>query len=229
MAFVAIVLPSIEIGRKLIAPATFLVLPLALVLWFGYSARKQTKEEERKAVWLGYRRLSRFVMAVTLAGWWATWDLNHPADLLAPFVPWLSSSLEPSSVETVLFWIPPIVSLGAFLALNYLTDTTILRLKWTLADVLRLVWWRLSNFVVPLLMIATGFDDILRGELWGCVWISAAGIMAIVATIYLRRAEGMKLHEIKASETWNRAPLRWRGEWASNSGGFTLYPPDGGI
>jgi Zn-dependent protease with chaperone function len=205
MSCAAIILPSIELGRKLIAPTTILVLPLALGFCFGNSARKQTKEEQRKAVWLGYRRLSRFVMAITLAGWWATWDSNHLAGLVAPFVPWLSRSLEPSSVETILFWIPPIVSLSALLALNYATDTVILRLKWTLADVLRLVWWRLSNFVIPLLMIATGFDDILRGELWGCVWISAAGIVAIIATIYLGRAEGMKLHEVKASQTRNRA------------------------
>lgn len=60
MACAAVVLPSIEIGRKLVAPAMFLMLPLALVRRLGYSARKQTKEEERKAVWLGHRRLSRF-------------------------------------------------------------------------------------------------------------------------------------------------------------------------
>lgn len=61
------------------------------------------------------------------------------------------------------------------------------------------------NVVIPLLTIATGFDDIYHGNLWGCTWISGAGIIAMMGTIFLRKAEGMKLHEVKASETRNRA------------------------
>lgn len=228
MAPADIAFASVEIWRKLIAPATFLVLPVILVLWSRHSARTQTAEEEKKAVWLGFVRLSRFVIALTLVGWWATWDLNCLSDLLPPLVPWLSGSLEPSSVQTLLLWIPPIVSLGAFLVLSYATSALLLELKWTLTDVLKLVCWRLMNFVVPLLMIATGFDDILRGDLWGSAWIAAAGGVALVGTICLHHAEGMKLHIVRASETRNRALVMAR-RLGSISRGFTLYPPEEGI
>jgi Zn-dependent protease with chaperone function len=204
MAYIAGAFLSVDLERKFIASATLLVLPFGLALWFRYVAQQRT-EEQRATVWLGYRGLSRFIMAATVAVWWAIWDLDRLADLRPAFVPWLSGWLEPSSVETLLFWIAPIASLGAFLVLAYITDAALLKLKWTPIQVLRLVWWRLTNFVVPLLMIATGFDDIFHGELWGCAWISLAGIIAIIGTIYLRKAEGMKLHEVKASETRNRA------------------------
>ncbi len=204
MAYLAGAFMSVNMGRKLIVSATILVLPLALALWFRHAAQQRT-EEQRATVWLGYHRLSRFVMAATVAAWWAIWDLNRFADLLPAFVPRLSAWLEPSSVETLLFWIPPIVSTGGFLVLAYFTDAALLKLKWTFIDVLRLVWWRLTSFVVPLLMIATGFDDIFHGELWGSAWIGMAGIIATIGTIYLRKAEGMKLHEVRASETRSRA------------------------
>ena len=42
-------------------------------------------------------------------------------------------------------------------------------------------------------------------ETWGCTWISGAGIIAMMGTVFRRKAEGMKLHEVKASETRNRA------------------------
>jgi Zn-dependent protease with chaperone function len=204
MAYLAGTFMSVNMGRELIVSATLLVLPLALALWFRRAAQQRT-EEQQAVVWLGYRRLSRFIMAAIVASWWAIWDLNRFADLLPGFVPRLSVWLEPSSVETLLFWIPPIVSIGAFLVLAYFTDAAMLKLKWTFADVLRLVWWRLANFVVPLLMIATGFDDIFHGNLWGCAWIAVAGIFAMIGTIYFQKAEGMRLHEVKASETRNRA------------------------
>jgi Zn-dependent protease with chaperone function len=195
---------STEIRRTFVALATLLVLPVTLALWFRQAAR-QRAEDNRAAAWLSYRRLSRFIMAATVATWWAIWDLNRVGDVLAAFVPWLSGWLGRSSVETLLFWIPPMVSLGAFLVLANATDAALLKLKWTVTAVFRLAWWRLMNFVFPLLLLATGFDDIFHGDLWGCALIIGAGIIATIATIYLRKAEGMKMHEVKSSETRNRA------------------------
>jgi Zn-dependent protease with chaperone function len=127
-------------------------------------------------------------MATSVGAWWAVWDLNGLA-----------------SPKTLLFWIPPLIGLGAFLSLAYSTDTTALNLKWTVVDVLRLTCWRLMSFVVPLLLIINGFDDALQGNLWGCAWIGSAGVVAIIGTALLRSAEGMKMHEVKSSETRNRA------------------------
>lgn len=174
-------------GPNLLAPAGILALPVALAVAFRLAARKLAVEA-KKDVWPRYRLLTRFVLAITVGAWWATWDFYGHA-----------------IGESLLFWILPIIGLGAFLFLAYSTDAVIFNLKWTFLDVLRLTWWRLINFVVPLLTLAEGFDDILRGDLGGCAWIVSAGLIAFCGAVLLRRAEGMKLHEIKASETRNRA------------------------
>lgn len=145
-------------------------------------------EQGEQDVWSRYRQLSRFILATTVGAWWAACDFSGLA-----------------SPDTLRFWIPPLIGLGIFLSLAYSTDATMMNLKWTLIDLLRLTWWRLISFVVPLLLIAEGFEDVLRGDLWGCAWIGSAGFIAIIGTAFLRRAEGMKLHEVKASENRNRA------------------------
>ena len=186
------------------APLALLLLPSLVTLWFRHAALRESPEKGT-TVWLGYRRLSRFLMAATVAFWWMIWDWKRLADVLPSFVPWLSNSLEPSSVETILFCFPPIISLSGFLIFSYVTDKVALRLRWTFIDLVRLVWYRLVSFVFPLLMVATGSSDVLGGTLSGLAWIAGAGIIALIGMVGLRKAEGMKLHEVKASETRNRA------------------------
>jgi hypothetical protein len=87
-----------------------------------------------------------------------------------------------SSAESWRFWLPPTVSLGMFLLLCSQVDKTVLRLKWTTADSLRQAWWKLVSFVIPLLMVATGFGFILEKKLSGIPWLLVAGMTSKIGT-----------------------------------------------
>lgn len=185
-----LIAPLVTQSRALIQPTILLLVPIGLVLVFRYVSFRQA-ETDRPATWLAFSRLNRFIMASSVAVWWAVCDWLHP--------------LRPLYIETVDFWFPPIVALGVFLVLSYSTDATALGLRWTLADVIRQAWWRLVGFVVALLMIAAGFDAILRGAVSGIAWIVAAGIVARIGTVLFQRANGMILHEARSGELRNRS------------------------
>jgi Zn-dependent protease with chaperone function len=67
------------------------------------------------------------------------------------------------------------------------------------------------SFVIPLLMLAAGFEIILDRELRGIAWLLAAGVVSIIGTGFLRRAEGLKLNTLKSGEYRNRALRVARG------------------
>jgi Zn-dependent protease with chaperone function len=172
-----------------------LLLPTAATLWFRWAAF-HADEAKQRAIWAGFRRFGRFILTVTVAVWWVLWDLA-------------GTSL--SSVQSWHFWLPPAVSLGLFSFLCSEVDKTVLRLKWTTADSVRQTWWKLISFVVPLLMLAAGFDLILDGEMRGIVWLIVAGVVSKIGTGFLRRAEGLKFNTLKSGEFRNRALRIARG------------------
>jgi Zn-dependent protease with chaperone function len=114
-------------------------------------------------------------------------------------------SANTSAAETLLFWAPPTVSLGIFLLLCYTFDQNIFRLKWTRTNAVRQAWWRLVSFVIPLLLVAGGFDTILNRKIRGIAWLLAAGVVSKVGTGFLRRAQGIKFNKLKSGELRNRA------------------------
>jgi hypothetical protein len=97
------------------------------------------------------------------------------------------------------------VGLGLYLIFANIVSAVVLKQRLTLIDVLKLAWWRLVSFAIPLLLIAIAADDVLRGELLGAIWIVVAGVCSIVGMVFYRWAEGFRQHEVKASETRNRA------------------------
>jgi hypothetical protein len=103
------------------------------------------------------------------------------------------------------------VSLGVFLFLCSEVDRTVLRLKWTAVDSVQQVWWRLISFVIPLLMLAAGFELILDSEIRGIAWLLAAGVVSKIGTGFLRRAEGLKFNTLQSGEYRSRALRVARG------------------
>jgi len=97
------------------------------------------------------------------------------------------------------------------LILCYDGDKTVLKLKWTTTDTLRQAWWRLVSFVIPLLMVAAGFEFILDRNLGGIAWLLAAGVVSKIGTGFLRRAEGLKFNTLKSGEYRSRALRVARG------------------
>jgi Zn-dependent protease with chaperone function len=181
-----------------------LVLPLVLTFclgWFPFHSHQR----ERITTWLVWRGLGRFVLAATVTGWWVTWDLGGRSELPAALMRKFPGAFDPSSLEAFLFWLLPAVSLGAFLVISYVVDRTVLKQRWSFATLLRRAWWRLVSFVIPLLMVASGFTLIFSGKIVGTVWLIIAGIVSRVGTAFLRRAEGMKFNRLKSGELRNRA------------------------
>lgn len=163
------------------------------------------RPSERSGIWLRFVAFSRLIMAGTIAIWWAMWDSTLLAEVRASIVARFADWFAPQLTEWLAFCILPMLGLVLYLIFANIISAVVLKLRLTLIDILKLAGWRLVSFVVPLLLIATGADDVLQGELWGAIWIVVAGACAVVGTIFHRRAEGFRQHEVKASETRNRA------------------------
>ena len=61
------------------------------------------------------------------------------------------------------------------------------------------------SLVIPLLLVGAGFDIILDRKIRGIAWLLAAGVVSIVGTGFLRRAQGMKFNKLKSGELRTRA------------------------
>jgi len=70
---------------------------------------------------------------------------------------------------------------------------------------LRLACWRTVSPTVVILFVATGFNAIYDRSLAGILWLVAAAILAMVGTLRLRSAEGLKLQRVKSGELYKRA------------------------
>jgi peptidase M48-like protein len=111
-----------------------LIFPILLTLCFREIALNQQAEMQRKRVWGAYREFGRLLVVITVAVGWVTWDLGSRNDLLGVIG---LRNAETSSVEAVLFWLPPIVSLGIFLLWCRTVDKIVLRLKWSIGQTLQ--------------------------------------------------------------------------------------------
>jgi Zn-dependent protease with chaperone function len=190
-------------ARTVFAVGSILLLPIILTCCFGWAASHfQTGQTK---TWSVYRGFGRFILAATIAGWWVTWYLGVRSALPAALVRKSLGTFESSTAETILFWVPPIVSLGIFLILCYIVDRKLLRQRWSFTQLLWRAWWRLVSFVIPLLMVAVGFRAIFDGRFVGIVWLGSAGIVSRIGTGFLRQAEGMKFNRLKSGELRNRA------------------------
>jgi Zn-dependent protease with chaperone function len=185
-------------------------VPIVLTLCFRW-ATLRSHEAEQKRVWTAYRIFGRFILASTVATWWVIWDLHGHSGLISTIVSSWPGAVDTSSAKTLLFWFPPVLSLGIFLLLCYRVDQRIFKLKWTITASVWQVYWRLVSFVIPLLLLASGFDTILDRKVRGIAWLLAAGLVSKVGTGFLRRAEGIKLNTLKSGEVRNRALSIARG------------------
>jgi Zn-dependent protease with chaperone function len=183
---------------------SILLVPIVLASCLGWSAL-HSRQREQITTWLVWRGFGRFVLAATVAGWWVTWNLGGRSEMPAALTRKFPGAFDPSNLEALLFWLPPVVSLAVFLVTCYAVDRTVLKQRWSFAALLRRAWWRLASFVIPLLMVASGFTLIFSGKIVGTVWLITAGIISRVGTAFLRRAEGMKFNRLKSGELRNRA------------------------
>jgi len=145
------------------------------------------------------------MLAATVTGWWMEWDLRGRSELPPIVVRNWSGTLCTSSAEVLLFWVAPMASLAIFLFFCYAIDRTLFKQRWSLLEIARRTWWRLASFVIPLQMVAAGFTAIFEGKVSGTAWLASAGVVSLIGTRFMRRAEGMKFNRLKSGELRNRA------------------------
>jgi Zn-dependent protease with chaperone function len=184
--------------------AGILLAPILLTICFACAALYR-QEPERKRVWAAYRIFGQLILAGTIVAWWITWDSNRSSGFVSTVASRWPGTSETFSAETLLFWSPPTLSLGIFLFFCYTIDHKILKLKWNVIDTLSQVFWTAVSFVIPLLLVAIGFDRVLHGKASGIGWLLAAGLVSKVGTGFLRRARGLKFNALKSGELRNRA------------------------
>ncbi len=174
-----------------IVRGAILLLPIVLTLCFRWTALKVDKAEQ-KNVWGAYRSFSRFIIIGTIVSWSAISRLG-------------SGPPEFSFAGRLPFWTLPIMSFAVLLILCTSFDRVAYGLKWKTTDTLRQVWWKLVDFVFPLLMVATGFSNLLDKKISGVAWLFTAGLVSRIGSVFLRQAQGMKLNALKTGELRNRA------------------------
>lgn len=188
----------------LLVSAGVLLFPMALTLCFWW-ALARVPESRKRLVWIAYRGYGQLIVTMTVAGWWILADLSSRYKIARIVALEWPENLDVTSVKSLLFWVPPIVSVGIFLVLCYRFDRTVLKLRWAMSNLVRRACWRLVSFVLPLLMVAAGFDSIFERRFVGIAWLVSAGIISRLGTAFFRRAEGMKFNRLRSGEIRNRA------------------------
>jgi hypothetical protein len=158
---------------------------------------------DRAATWITSRRWIQIILLGMVAAWWALWDLRRESIVsrLALHLRWIDTAF----LKVALFWAIPIGIVVVVQLICYSLDRAFIGRRWTASDLLRLVLWRSVSPTVALLLVAVGFDAIYDRRLVGVLWLVAAAIAAIVGTVRLRSAEGMKLQPVKSGELYKRA------------------------
>ena len=153
---------------------------------------------------MAYRRWIHIILLGTVAAWWALWDSQRQSALV-PKVALRLSWIDPALVKPLLFWGLPIGVVAVVQLICYSLDRAFVGRRWTASDLLRLAFWRTVSPTVALLFVATGFDGIYERRLVGILWLIAAAILAMVGTLRLRLAGGIKLQRVKSGELYKRA------------------------
>jgi Zn-dependent protease with chaperone function len=196
--------PALQnLSNPLSAFLAILLLPVLITFSFRYYARK-ADDSERTSRWIACRRWIHIILLGMVAAWWALWDFERGLALIPRLAPRLSW-IDPALVEPLLFWGLPIGGVAVVQLICYSLDKTFLRRRWTMIDVLRLTCWRTLCPTVALLSVATGFGAIYDRRLTGILWLVYAAILAMVGTMSLSFAEGMKLQRVKSGELYKRA------------------------
>lgn len=106
----------------LLVTSVMLLLPMVVTFAFR-SAALRGREGEHAIAWAGFVRP---IMAITVACWWVTWDLFGHSEFVPVFIRVLPGAFEASSAEALLFWAPPLASLGISLILCYTGERALL-------------------------------------------------------------------------------------------------------
>ena len=162
-----------------------LILQLPVVAATARFFTLRGDQRQRSNLWIRHCHANQALCVVVVSLWCGFCELSIPK---APFV----------------FWLVPAVSMAFMRAIRLAVSKKVLASRWTLSDSFRIVFWATVSPTAPLLMIASGMHNMLAGSYWGMAWFPAAGIIALVGTVRLRSAQGLKLRRVKSGTLFNR-------------------------
>jgi Zn-dependent protease with chaperone function len=196
--------PGMFAPAVMTALVVVLLVPVVFIALFRFRALRQSGER-RYAIWYGFRRFRRFILLTTVAAWWSLWDATGGwGNALRMAAPWLFR-FTLGNHEHLCFSVPPIAILFVLQLLNYSTDKAIADLHWPQLAIVRQAWWSVVQYVIPMLMIAAGFEALFAGRYFGILWIIGAAITHRIGMVFLRLAEGMRFHTLKSGELRNQS------------------------
>jgi Zn-dependent protease with chaperone function len=163
----------------------------------------QADEPGSPSKWIAYRRWIQITLLATVAAWWPLWDFGAGPAFTSRFST-RQGSFDPTAAMALLFWVLPIGAVAVIQLICYSLDQVFLGRRWTSVDLLRLTLWRTVSPTLVILFLAAGFDAIYDRRLLGILWLLIAATLAMLATIRLRVAEGMKLQRVKGGELYKR-------------------------
>jgi Zn-dependent protease with chaperone function len=174
----------------------FLLLIILVTFWVAHYAL-HSDESKRKSMWLAYRRQLHIAVLCALAGWWAFWDSETSSSA--------TRGLNSFPAKPLLFWVLPAAGIAVVYCICYVLDRTVLERRWSVGDVIRLTCWRTVTPSVALLFAIAGFEVLYEKSFSGILWLLAAAIIAVVGTIQLRTAEGLRWKRVKSGDLYKRA------------------------
>lgn len=140
-----------------------------------------------------------------VAGWWALWEVERRSSTVLRIEHQYLNSFGSEFADALLFLAPPVAVVGIVHMLRYSTDRRILGQRWTLRDILKLTTWSTASPTLALLLIAIGFAGVYDSRWIGVLWLIVGGVSAVVGTVGLRSAEGLKFRRVKSGELYKRA------------------------
>jgi hypothetical protein len=146
-------------------------------------------EEQQAHTWLKSLGALDMLFLATVLVWCTLWDAHAV----------------PGGAARILLWFVPLTSTVMFQMIAHRINRSILRRRWTTADLLKQTWWGTANPTITLLIIATGFYGILERRSLSIFWLLAAGAVALTGTIRLRSAQGMNARRVKSGTLYVRA------------------------
>ena len=180
---------TVALAGILVAPALLSLLPLLLA--------RQSDGRYDAAKWARYIGLFRVVPILAVAMWWSFCDI-FPESL--SLMTW--RHFFPRSAY---FLLAPTVSIAVARVIVYGSSREVFNQRWTNVDILRLTTWSTMARTVPLLMVAVGIDALPIRALAGLSCLAGAAVVALLATVRLRSAEGFDPRPVNSGELHKRA------------------------
>jgi Zn-dependent protease with chaperone function len=182
--------------------ASILLAPVIIAFWSRWLAFR-TEENERAGEWVRRRRQISIASMAMLAAWWVLWDGTNVSETIRI---WTSGWEWPAGlVSSAFFLIPPILTTALVRLIIHLSNTTFLDDRSRAWDLVRLTTWSTAAPATAQLLAARGFEALYGKSWWAAIWLLAALGVLPLATVRLRRAEGLKMRRVKSGEIYKRA------------------------